>query len=270
MLTAIIPARNEVYLQNTIDSLLENANGEIEVIVILDGYWSDPPLKDDKRVVIIHNSQPRGMRAGINDAVAIAKSDYILKSDAHCMFAKGFDEVLLRDCKENQVMVPRRLPLDPIKWEIEERKDNKYPIDYMYLDETLHGREWREKRDDSAHKDLTIDDLMTSQGSCWFMFKKLFNKLELLDDVNYGTFFNEFQEIGLKAWLSGNEVKINKNTWYAHWHKNEGRGYHLPGDEQIKGQQQTDKWLEFNKAWDKQIHPIEWLFEKFNINLKQK
>ena len=46
MLSVIIPARNEIYLQKTIDSVLSAAKGEIEVIAILDGYWPDPPVSD--------------------------------------------------------------------------------------------------------------------------------------------------------------------------------------------------------------------------------
>ena len=43
-LSVIIPCHKDPYLQKTIDSLLENATGEIEVIAVLDGYWADPPL----------------------------------------------------------------------------------------------------------------------------------------------------------------------------------------------------------------------------------
>jgi len=263
MLSVILPARNEPYLQKTINSLLENATGEIEVIAVLDGYWPDPPIDDDKRVVLIHRSEARGMRAGINSAVAIARGEFLMKADAHCLFGPGFDEILSGDCKENQVMVPRRYALDVEKWQIEERKDNKYPIDYMYLDNTLHGVVWTEKNHDPALKDKLIDDVMSNQGSVWFMPKTLFHKLDLMDEEHWGTFWNEFQEVGIKAWLGGYEVKVNKKTWYAHWHKTEGRGYSLPSEQQKIGQAWTNKWMEFGKAWDKQIHPIEWLVKKF-------
>ena len=42
MLSVIIPSRNEVFLQQTIDDVLRNAVGEIEVIAVLDGYWPEP------------------------------------------------------------------------------------------------------------------------------------------------------------------------------------------------------------------------------------
>lgn len=269
MISAILPARNEPYLQQTINSLLENSTGDIEVIVILDGYWPDPPIEDNKRVIIVHRSESRGMRAGINAGVAIARGEFLLKADAHCMFGPGFDEIMSNDCKENQVMIPRRYALDVQNWKIEERTDNKYPMDYMTLDSTLHGVENRSQNNDPRLKEILIDDLMSSQGSVWFMHKSLFHKLDLMDEENYGTFWNEFQEIGLKAWLGGYEVKINKKTWYAHWHKNESRGYSLPSEQQLIGQAQTNKWLEMGKAWDKQIYPIEWLFNKFQLEFNK-
>ena len=72
MLSVIIPALNEVYLQQTISNVLENARGEIEIIAVLDGYWPDPPIEDHPSVRLIHNTVPRGQRHSINDACRIA------------------------------------------------------------------------------------------------------------------------------------------------------------------------------------------------------
>ena len=66
MISVIIPARNEPYLQQTIDDLFKKASGEIEVTAILDGYWPQPILRDDKRLRLIHYYPARGMRNAIN------------------------------------------------------------------------------------------------------------------------------------------------------------------------------------------------------------
>lgn len=256
--TAIVPSRNEPYLQQTIDSLLSSAEGEIEVIAILDGYWPNPPLKDDKRLKIIHRGAAQGMRAAINSGVAMARGDYILKADAHCLFDKGFDVILAANCEDNWVVVPRRYRLDVERFDVIE--DGRPPIDYMSLSPDLHGKEWQ--RPDRA--DIEIDDLMSSQGSCWFMKKEYFHELELLDEETYGTFWSEFQEIGLKVWLSGGQVKVNKKTWYAHWHKTkvDGRGYTLPRDEKEKAAAAVAKWKD-GTGWHKQVYPLNYLIEKF-------
>jgi len=256
LLSVIIPARNEKYLQQTIDDILHNSEGEIEVIAVLDGYWPSPSIKDDPRVRLIHHGTAKGMRPSINAAVSIAKGEYLLKCDAHCSFEKGFDVILTNDIEDNWIVVPRRYRLDVERWDIIE--DGRPPIDYMYLSPDLHGKQW--SRPDLA--DRKIDDLMSSQGSCWVMKKDYFHELELLDAEAYGSFFNEFQEIGLKCWLSGGFVKINKKTWYAHWHKSEGRGYSMGKSLKAQGEAGVKKWIE-GDGWHKQIYPLSWLVDKF-------
>jgi glycosyltransferase involved in cell wall biosynthesis len=265
----IIPARNEKYLQKTVNDILAKARGDIEVIAVLDNYWPNPPLPDDKRLIILHNGYARGMRGAINGGAAIAKGKYLLKCDAHCMFDEGFDIKLIEDIEPDWVVVPRRKRLNAETWSLETGKSD---VDYEYLSypgnrgnwsEGLHGRIWAERAIRRA--ELVLDENMSAQGSCWIMEKDLYEKLELEDEQNYGTFNHEFQEIGLKAWLSGGAVMTNKKTWYAHLHKNKangGRGYHLPAEELEKGTAYTNKWLT-DSAWDKQTKPFSWLIEKF-------
>lgn len=273
MVSVIIPSRNEIYLQKTIDDVLAKARGEIEVIAILDGYWPNPPLKDDDRVHIIHRGESRGLRNGVTSGVAMAKGEYIFKLDAHCMLDGGFDVKLVADCAPNRVVVPRRKRLLPETWELE--IDSRPDIDYMYLtypyakakndifgakDELygLHGKNWDalNKREDL--KGVLIDDLMTSQGSAYFMRKDYFEELELLDEATYGSFRDEFLEVGMKCWLSGGRVVVNKKTWYSHWHKSKGRGYNLPPDPS-----KWELWMQPN-AWHKQTLPVKYLVEKFD------
>ena len=262
MLSIIIPSRHEPYLEKTIQSILETATGAIEILVVLDGSWCKPEeIVDDKRVIYIHYSTPKGMRNAINKGVSVAKGEYILKCDAHVMFDTGFDEVLVRDHQPYWVQVPRRYALAPEAWEIEDNP--KYPIDYMYLDNELHGREWREKNKDPKLKDRKIDELMSAQGSCWFMTKEYFKMLRLMDEESYGMFWNEFQEIGLKTWLYQGKVMVNKNTWYAHFHKTETRGYNLSREDHKKAEEHMKKWFT-DMAWvDQQRHPLSWLIARF-------
>jgi len=269
MLSIVIPSRNEPYLTKTIDDLILKAKDKIEIIICLDGYWADPMPVDDKRVIIIHRGISHGMRDAINSAIAIAQGDHILKCDAHCMFDEGFDVKLIEDCEPNWVSVPRRKRLDPENWAI--IKDNRPDIDYMYMCYPyrngelvgLHGIIWDEKNKDKELRKRPIDDLMSSQGSCWFMHRDYFYELELMDEENYGSFFGEFQEIALKTWLSGGRVVCNKKTWYAHWYKGKHRGYSLHADVSIP-RNYTMKWMKIGEAWSKQTIPIEWLIDKFS------
>ncbi len=270
VISVVIPSRNEVFLQQTVRDLLSKAEGEIEVIVNLDGYWPNPQLEDDPRLRLIHRGEAQGMRAGINSAVAIARGQYILKSDAHCMFDQGWDTKLLADMEDNWVVIPRRKRLDAENWAIQDV--GKPDVDYEYLSfpddpadfggKGLNGKIWTERARERA--DILIDDNISFQGSCWFMKRDYFYELELMDEGNYGTFWNEAQEIGLKCWLSGGRVVTNKKTWYAHLHKGKkhGRMYSLDHSQLPIGATYTKKWMT-DSAWDKQTLPFTWLIEKF-------
>jgi hypothetical protein len=51
------------------------------------------------------------MREAINSAVRIAKGEFIMKMDAHCLIDKGFDEKMTAVCEYNTVIIPRRYRL---------------------------------------------------------------------------------------------------------------------------------------------------------------
>jgi glycosyltransferase involved in cell wall biosynthesis len=268
-ISVIIPSRNEIFLQKTVDDILTKAEGDIEVIVVLDGYWPDPPLKSDPRLILLHQS-PKGMRQAINAGAAIARGIYLMKSDAHCMFDWGFDTKLASDCEENWIVTPRRYRLDAENWCIQESSKHKPPIDYQYLSSPGHhdprGNRWGQRaRERLGKPKYLIDENMIFQGSCWLMTKNHFNNfLRGLDQANYGPFGREAHEIGLKTWLGGGRVMINKKTWYAHLHKGPkyGRMYFLSKEEVRKGIAYSDDFW-FNNRWKEAKYDLAWLVERF-------
>lgn len=309
MLSVIIPDRNgQPYLQKTIDDILSKAQGEIEIIVVEDGVFPDPNLKTDKRVIelyhgAVHNSV--GMRDSINKGVAISHGEYIMKTDEHTMFDIGFDRKLKENCENNWVVIPRRYRLNADDWKLEEYlidgphidprngdisflpvpdpqiRHVRPPVDYMSLDYPyqrpfdktcgLHGAE--DKQRGIERKDIMIDDVMTMQGSCYFMKRSHWDWLGGLDATFYGQFTQEAQEISNKTWLGGGRVIVNKNTWYAHMHKGKrGKGYGFSNAQYEEHKRGTEKGRVFcidywvnNKHLDdpKMIHPFSWLLKKF-------
>lgn len=248
----IIPDRNgQPFLQQTIDGLLAAADGDIEVVVVSDGVWPDPPLKKHPQVLILHHGTVHdnpGMRHSINQGIAVSKGEYVMKSDEHIKFDKNFDLKLKADCEENWIVIPRRKRLDADNWKLQE--DGRPDIDYMYIEypyakefdktQGLHGAEW--KRPD--RKDIMIDDNPTMQGSCYFTTRKFWDYLfpDGLDSENYGTFTQEAQEISMAAWFTGGRVIVNKNTWYAHYHKGKrGKGYGFSREQYKKHMEGTEK-----------------------------
>src|SRR3990167_2032777 len=212
MTSIIIPSRNEKYLDQTILDLQQKATGEIEIIVILDG-WETPELTNVK---YIYNKEAKGMRSAINQGVAMATGQYIMKSDAHCMFAPGYDEKLIAVHKDNWVQTPSRKRFDPVTWQLTEL--DKPDMNYMFGGKLLKGKKENEKNRDPELKKILIDDVEIFQGSCYFMTKEYYNKLGILDDKNFGTMGSEAIEIAFKVRKDGGRVLVNKTTWYAHAH----------------------------------------------------
>lgn len=285
--SVLIPSRNELFLAKTIQDILAKAKGEIEVIVNLDGYWptetireqwTTPPIIEDPRVVYIHRSVAGGMRLAINSAADIATGEFLLKSDAHCMYDEGFDEKLKADVDyytnhtdnrdDNWIVVPRRHRLDPEAWTTKE--NGKPPIDYEYLsspaDKGVKGNIWPERTLELMdNSDFMIDENMSFQGSCWFMTANHYkNRLGYMSEEGYGTFVREAQEIGLKTWLSGGRIFTNKKTWYAHLHKGPtyGRMYFIDKFKMIQGNEYCDDFW-FNNRWKGAVHDLAWLIERF-------
>jgi glycosyltransferase involved in cell wall biosynthesis len=263
MLSVIIPSRNEEYLANTVNDLFAKAGGEIEIIVVLDGHDSIPEdLPKDERLKTILNPVAKGMRNAINSAAAMATGKYLMKCDAHCCFDKDFDLKMIADCEPNWVMVPRRYTLDKKKWD---RKDDYYEFQYIGhpKDEKypIKGCDWPEYAKRVEGQELC--DLMTFQGSCWFMHKEWFEYIEGEDEKHYGTMGAEAQEICLKTWLGGGKCVLTRRTWYSHAKKRVSTyGYKKPLDEWKKSRKYAIKCWTKGK-WHKQVRDLRWLIKYF-------
>jgi GT2 family glycosyltransferase len=254
MVTIIILSKTEKYLDNTIRDILENATGEIEVLVGLDGYETEHI--EGVTYFQIKGEGENHKRQGINQGVAMAKGEYVMWVDAHCLFAKGFDEQLVKDSQPNWVQIPRRNRLDAENWCLQDQGDDRPPIDYEYFmfaplarGEGLHGYKWDLRTIERA--DIMIDDTIEFQGSCVFMTKDWFTKMGFMD-LRYSGWGSEAEEVGLTTWKNGGRVVTNKNTYYAHLHKGKkyGRMYHLnQGERQQSWDYARNLWLNENKEF---------------------
>jgi glycosyltransferase involved in cell wall biosynthesis len=257
--SVIVPARNEAYLVRTVQDLLAKAARDVEVVVILDGYW-EHRLPADKRVKVLHRGTALGLRAATAAAVQVATGQHLLKCDAHTMWDEGYDVKLRADYHDDAwVLVPRRYALAAEAWTIDD-SNPKYPVDYHYLDPSLHGVPWKARR--QARKDVLLDDEMSSQGSAWFMSRRCWDRLGPQDAAGYGPFYREFQEIGLKAWLSGGAVKVTKRTWYAHWRKKD-RGYPTDGFARAESDAYCEWFWLTDQPFPQRTRNLRWLVEHF-------
>lgn len=241
MLSIIIPARTEKFLNNTIQDVLKKATGEIEIFPVLDGYPDDYSYEKIKDLRVkylslpLPNNSERRKRQAINAAVSISHGKYICWMDAHCAVAEGFDEILTKDCQDNWIMVPRRHRMDVENWT--GTSWSKPPIDYEYWmwqhikNGRLAGYKWDIKT--LERKDIMIDDIFTAQGSFFFMTRKWFDYCKLMKIEGYTGWGQEGEEVCLTSILNGGRTVVDKNTWYAHLHKGKrfGRMYKWTRDD---------------------------------------
>lgn len=243
-LSVIIPNRNCPYTSATIADVLQKARGEVEVIVAVDENWPEPRIPSPRVIYLPPGPEPVGLRVGINRAVAVATGEFIMKADDHCLFAPGFDLELIRaHAEDNWVQIPRRYSLDAERWQINRERPKR---DYSYLcypergkkhDDGIHGVEWWDRDKERTDRRYDVDDTMSMQGSCYFMTRHHFtDRLGGMQELGYGQFAQEAQEIGLKTVLGGGRLLVNKRTYYAHWHKGKsGRGYGFSDRLNVKG-----------------------------------
>jgi glycosyltransferase involved in cell wall biosynthesis len=280
--SVIIPSINCRFASRTVADIFAKATGEIEVIIILDNYWPDPPIKEHPNLTVVYKGIRTGMRNSINIGASIATGKYLMKCDDHCIFGEGFDEILQADMNYKDLVIPSKYSLDPDKWERRRRAVEyeymafPYPLDWpsgigLYskkwigedgigLNSGVEQFYWKE----NARKDILIDEIMIFQGSFWFMERDAFFYIGGLDEKHCNEIHQEPQELTLKTWLSGGRMIVNKKTWYAHMYKNDemGRGYKL----NLTEMRQTERfgtWYWMNNKWPGQKRSIKWLIEKF-------
>ena len=290
-LSVIIPARNEEFLNRTVDEVLDNSSDKTECIVILDGQWPIEPLLQHDRLKVIYHPVSRGQRASINDGVHISTAKYIMKLDAHCTLAKGFDEVLIKSAEElgrKTTQVPLQYNLHGFDWvcpdghrryqspsgpcleclkpttkEIIWKKRESRRTWAWRFDKELHFQYWREY--EKEHREDYVET-MSLLGACWFLDREWYWELGGSDEA-HGSWGQQGTEIACKTWLSGGRLICNRKTWFSHLFRTQGGDFDHPfpvtnGDVQKARDYSKDIWL--NNRWDKAIYPLSWLIEKFN------
>lgn len=266
--SVIIPAREEPFLQQTIGDLLAHARGDLEIIAVLDGWMPEGwRFEQDRRVRVIHWPEPRGVRPAVNAAAQLAKGDYLMKIDAHCSISEGYDVNLAAACGPDEIVVPAKYSLNVETWERYREPWLYYyltfpwdlTLNYPGLHDKNYGPEMNARRADGSQ----LDEIITYQGSCWFLAKRHFERIGPMDAERYYV-AQEPQELGLKTWLGGGRVLIHKDVWYAHLFKGRThkRGFPIwrnPWRGAIRAS--AEYWM--GDRWPDRIYDMAWLVDRF-------
>ncbi len=292
-LAIIIPARQEEFLSRTVDDIFEHRRGKTEVIVVLDGAWSDPPLKDYPDLTILYLNQSIGQRAATNQGVRLSKAKWIMKVDAHCSFDEGFDVKIFEGITEDMTVIPTLYNLHVLDLVCINCGDRHYqgPIeDFKTCDNCGGKRErqivWKPRfnrqslfyrfdtdmhfqyhnaRKKSPENVGDIVETMSAQGSCFMLTRDKYWELNLGDEA-HGSWGGQGSQVACATWLSGVRLVTNKKTWYAHCFRTQGKSWGFPYPQDGKAvekarQYSKDLWL--NNKHPKQTKSLAWLIKRF-------
>ncbi len=151
-LAILIPARNEMFLSKTIERLFETIQGNTEVLVALDGEWSNPPLMDHDNLTVVFFPESVGQRAATNQLCRLTKAKYVMKLDAHCEMDEGFDVKLLADMQPHWTVLPAMRNLHAFDWVCIGKVERLADYPYNIVDRTDAGCGWRKYQGPTPEK----------------------------------------------------------------------------------------------------------------------
>ena len=294
-LSVLVPSRNEMFLKRTVEDVLANARADTEVIVVLDGAPAVEPLVQHDRLTVVILPESIGQRAATNLAARLSDARYVMKLDAHCSVAEGFDAELIRAAGElgrDVTQIPAQYNLHCHDWMCDacghrtyqgptpakcpkcpstalhremvwKRRERRLTTAWRF-DETLHFQyfpEWQKRPEGK----LEIADTMTSLGACFFMARGRFWEIGGLDEA-HGSWGQYGVEVALKSWLSGGRHVTNKRTWFAHMFRTQGGDFSFPYElrgRDVDRARKHSQSLWFNNAWPGQVRPLSYVLEKF-------
>lgn len=267
--SVIIPGRNETYFKRTVESVLESATGDIEVIAVIDGDEAEPRVEsNDPRVKIVRLKKAIGQRAGYNLGVRESSGEYVMKIDAHALLSKGFDIALKKSCRKKTVVLPIMRRLDVKAWK---SKDGGH-VKFMFPGLDLYCHEWHQFGNRPEGK-VEYPEVMTGQGSCWFCRREWNDHIGLLDE-KVGSWGNVGIEISLRTWLCGGRQILNPKCWQAHYFRRNvvdpttGRkGFPYPLNGRDIGRAHSYTWNNYyfkDDAFENQTRPFRWFIDHFS------
>lgn len=267
----IIPSRAEKpeNLNRTIKSIKDNATGDYEIIVGFDGPPYDGIKYNDVKSVKLY--QVAGIKTIINLLASMSTGKYIYKSDAHCSFGKGFDEILQVGMENNWIVMPR-FKIIKDDWSIQMRNGQEEFYDYFYLScpftdpkgfRFKAGGHWLERTQERLESYPSVDETPQIHGSGWMISKDRFFELGGFPNIDPYGHAQEPLWLAMKNWIASGKVMVNKRTWYAHLHQQGNqRGYAEDKVHTERTYNMTAKYWVGNK-WDDTWGEKKMTFEQF-------
>lgn len=255
-LSIIVPGRKEEWLARTVADVLAHAEADTEVVAVIDGETAGEPCAPHPRLRVEVLPESIGQRAATNHGMRLSSADYVMKLDAHCAVAPGFDRVLLDAIRgrDTWTLIPQQRNLWVFSWKCKTCGERNYmgpmperctPVNYdgrAVSDRVCSGTtfermmEWRPRpgtRTDFWQFDSTLHfqyrgnwrgrrveagDLAETLSCLGACWLMRRDRYWELGglDEAHGSWGQMGTEIACKTWLSGGRLLTHRGTWYAH------------------------------------------------------
>lgn len=218
----VAPWESKENYTRTINSLFQTAEKDIEVVLVLDG-WKEKKIEKEIRqnddIQIIKTNDTKGERISVNEGVAKASGNYILKIDAHCSYTKNWDASYKQTCGNKNFVVPTMLALMEDTW-----RPWGNPMSFVRITPTMHEKWWGKYQGNNLKM---VEPNMSFTGCGWFTTKKFFWEMGGFDNTlsKWGCIG---PEVSVKIHRLGGEVLLRKNLACYHVFGTAKGGYSIP------------------------------------------
>lgn len=254
LVSVIILARAEPYLNQTLTGLEATARGQIEFIVVAEGPLLAPLPQLKTPVTLIEHDQPIGRRPSSNEAADAAIGKYLFHVDAHVKTDTiGWDVLLRNACSDNHTLViPSLDKLNVDTWTNKGRRQG-----HKYISTRLRD-EWSDVKPRQP-----VEETVTGNGMGWFLTADYYWALGGCDETLAAIWGSFGVEWALKVWLSDPDgrgpgrVLLHRDVVFGHWWKG-SLPYSTPGVHETR---------ERLRVWEagagpRQVRPISFLYDR--------
>ena len=251
-LTVIIGAKNEGdHLRETLKSLRETQDEDVEVIIVNDGStdgYNYDALAEEFDSRIIHNEVSAGVGAARHQAVLETKTDNIIIIDGHMRFRRdNWVSKINKHITEN----PRSVMCCGCGWLDQKRLSNEMNSQAK-IDNGLHLWGWRgadinlgngprakwlPKSYYNGKPDTGTRQIPTVMGASYCMSVKWYHHIGGLKFLS--AWGQDEQLMSWKSWRLGGDCRIIMDVWIGHIWKTRGAGVSFATPELLKNQYVT-------------------------------
>jgi glycosyltransferase involved in cell wall biosynthesis len=221
LVSVIMPVgenEKESNYMRSIQSLLDTAIGQIEILFLADGWNPSPSLFDEySQIRLLPSKKNLGERKTVNRGAMLARGKYIFRIDAHCKMSDNWDVILKNGYGEKMLIVCTLDALCEKTW-----SELNHNYIFVYVNSSCEEKWWGNCHINDPCK--SMQETMTLTGCGWFCDTNYFNN-SLRFDESLGKWGCIGPEMSVKVFQSEGKIYVHKKVKCAHLFNSNSKGY---------------------------------------------